>query len=190
MLTLGTEQLERQAKVTRYRETQQRYREDIDGAIQRKTSTVAKDGDILTTNFEQQLGHPLSSAEFIRRLQVMNPSLIVEPSLADSTKMGIYIPRRRRQDDGSERLEKQFICGMERGFMPERSVRHKKVVDMPNPDPLLKNTFVQTEVFYKETRGWRTVLARLLRARLITMPQIQRHFPVSLNSRNWQVLTT
>lgn len=190
MLTLGQERLERQAKVTRFRERENRNRETLLDQIERKTSTVAKDGDLVTTDFEKQLGTPLSSVEFTRRLQCMNKDLIVEPSNSDSTKAGIYIVRPRKQPDGSERVEKMFVCGMERGFMPERSVRHMRMQQMPNPDPLLKHTFMDVPVFSKETRGWRTVLARLLRVRLITQPQIDQHFPVNLHSRNWKVLTT
>lgn len=190
MLTLGTDQIERQKRTNRLREQEHRSRETLMDQIEKKTFTVARDGDIVTTNLEQQIGQPLSSPEFIRRLQAMNQDFVVDPTLTDPTKMGIYVVRPQKQDDGSLRTEKVFICGLTRGFMPERSVRHMKRERMPNPDPHNKGTFIDVDVFTKETRGWRTVLAKLLRFRLITEAQIAKHFPPNLNSRNWKLLTT
>jgi hypothetical protein len=77
---------------------------------------------------------------------------------------------------------------MMRGFMPERSVRHMKKERVADPDH--KGQWTTANVFYKETRGWRTVLKTLLKSGLITMPQIDRFFPVNWNSKNWQRLTT
>ena len=190
MLTLDGEQLSRQKRTTRFRENQHRNRETLLDAIERKTITVAKDGDIVTTNLDQQLGTPLSEEEFCRRLRLMNRNFLFEVAQSDPDHlMGIYVVRNERQSDGSNRTVKRYVCGMTRGFMPERTVRHAKRERMPDPDPRNKGGWVEVDVFTKETRGWRTVLVRLLRERLITQPQIDRYFPPNLNSRHWQRLT-
>ena len=181
MLTLDSEQIARQRQISRFREQQHRNRENLLDSIERKTITVAPDGDICTTDLESQLGLPLSGTEFIRRLQIMNRNLLFEVSQSDNSKTGIYVIRNQ---------QKVFICGMERGFMPERTVKHAKREKVPNPDEKHKGEFIEVETFTKETRGWRTVLMRLLRARLITAPQIDQYFPPNLNSRNWKMLTT
>lgn len=191
MLTLDSEQLARQKRITRFREQQHRNRETLLDQIERKTVTVARDGKLLTTDLQHQLGTPMSEPEFIRRLQAMNRNFIFEPALSDPEHlMGIYVVRNELQDDGSMKPMKRHICGMTRGFMPERTVRHAKRERVPDPDPQNKAGWIEVDVFTKETRGWRTVLMRLLRARLITQPQIDRNFPVNLDSRNWQTLTT
>ena len=145
----------------------------------RDFETTAPDNGRSTTSLEQQLGRPLTSRQVIDRLKRMNPRLHFEPSLSDSTKMGIYLPV-----EGSKR----FICGMERGYMPEFSVRHAEEVEIPSPD--LDGTKKKVNRIVRETRGWRTVLARLIRAGLVRIPDCERNFNFSHDSANWKGLTT
>jgi hypothetical protein len=79
---------------------------------------------------------------------------------------------------------------MERKLSPEFSVRHSKVEHVPDPD--VSGHWQKVQTFVDETRGWRTVLARLLHAKLITEPQINRYFGsfMTRDSKNWQSLTT
>lgn len=188
MLVLDSVQAARQQRQTRALEQREQGRELLRADIRNKEVTVASDGAIATTSLLQQLGTPLSSQDVIQRLSKMNRNLVFEVSNGDPSKMGAYVIENRRQWDGSLQAEKRFVCGMERGFMPERSVRHMTKTMVPDPDiPLHRR---EVPVFTKETRGWRTVLARLLKERLITKPQIERYFPVGGVSRNWQRLTT
>lgn len=190
MLTLGTEQLERQARIHRFREQQHRNQMDLWETLERKTMTVAPDGAIDTTDLERQIGYAMHSGEFMRRLKLMNPSLIFDRSAAFPNRIGIYTPRTVKTETGGWRTENMYIAAFEAGYLPERSVRHVKRTQMPDPDPLNKANWIEVEEFQRETRGWRTVLVRLLQERLITMPQVERMFPPSLSSRNWQLLTT
>lgn len=136
--------------------------------------TTAPDGDRTVTSLEAQLGKPMTSQQVIERLKRINSRLHFEISLADPTKMGIYLVG----------PSKQFICGMERGFMPEFSVRHSEEIEMPSPD--LDGTKKKVKRITRETRGWRTVLLRLMKARIITISDVYAHFALSRDSKNWK----
>jgi hypothetical protein len=147
--------------------------------VKQLESTIQDDGGVVVTNSLAQAGRAMTSLEVINKLLAMNHNLHFEPSILAPDIMGIYLV----QPD-----TKRFICGMERGWMPEFSIRHTKDEMVPNGEGGMK----KVATFAKETRGWRTVLARLLRERLITMPQIDKHFNPSggRDSQNWQTLTT
>jgi hypothetical protein len=148
---------------------------------ERDAQTVDPDGDAAVTDVLAQVGRPLASADVQRRLLKLNPNLIFEKSRACPEKTGIYIAA---PSDNWHREGRRFICGMESAYMPEFSVRHARQEDGLNGSLHL--------VMDGETRGWRTVLARLIRERLITLEQAEREFAVGRGrcSRNWQMLTT
>jgi hypothetical protein len=153
------------------------------------SATTAKDGEIDVTNTLAQLGRPLTTQQFIQRVRRLNGNLIFEKSKSDETKMGVYIMAPMRDNSTqSLRRQKQFICGMENGYMPERSVRHWEPDKIPDPD--LRGGWKIVKKFTRETRGWRTVLARLVRQRLVTKTQVDKHFPPIGYSFNWQQLTS
>jgi hypothetical protein len=146
----------RRTRIATREKTRELHRQRLVEELERSKETVVKDGDIATTSVETQLGKPLSSLEIEKRLKACNPNLHFESAAGDRSKKGVYLVRR----DG-----KQFICGMEAGYSPEFSVRHAEKVKVPDPD--LEGGFKETERFTKETRGWRTVLARVLRSRAV-----------------------
>ena len=157
---------------------------------QKADATSAPDGQHDVTNLLAQMGKPLHSKEVITRLKKMNSNLHFEVSNADNTKTGIYLITQIRDNPWeSWKTGKRFICGMGNGFMPERSVRHTETEEFPKEYPEVGLDRVQ--VMKSETRGWRTVLAKLLRERIITKGGINRYFPaMGQDSRNWQMLTT
>lgn len=185
MLTLDSEQLERQRQITRAREQQHRTREMVRANREAKERTVANDGLLVTTDMAQQWGCPMTSVQLFEKLKVLNPGLIYEVTKNNDRLAGLY----RMKDvleDGVTRRKKAFICGMERGFMPERSVRVPRIEKVAGEDGL-----TEVHTFDHEIRGWRTVLARLIQERLITKTQAETAFPLSDGqSSNWQRLTT
>jgi hypothetical protein len=164
-------------------DVRQKSRAFSDQAISEKVkqmeATVQEDDGVSVTNSLAQTGRAMTSSEVILRLKKMNRSLWFEPSILSPSVMGIYVIL------GDE---KKFICGMERGWMPEFSIRHTKDEEVPDGS----GGWRKVATFQRETRGWRTVLARLLRDRLISMPQIDKFFnPLGgRSSQNWQTLTT
>ena len=168
--------------------TRQLQAEQYAAQLEADAATVAPDGQFDTTNFQAQLGRPLTSSELIRLLQRCNPNLAFERSHSDPTKMGVYVHVYERDPDNlcsSPRWQKRFVCGAEWGWMPEFSVRHTEEAEIPSPDGPQKQV-----AFKRETRGWRTVLARLIRARIINPASVDREFfPPNRGSANWHFLT-
>lgn len=119
------------------------------------------------TNREAQAGIVLEAYRIEHRLRRLNSSLWFQRSNADPEKMGVY----HRREDG----ELQFLCGMEAGMNPEFTVT---VND-------------EDGKFQKMVPGWRRVLMRLIRAKLITEPGAYTQFgPPSRDSERWMNFTT
>lgn len=135
--------------------------------------TVADDCGRDTSSLIAQMGRHMTSQELMRRLKLCNPRLHFERSIRYPELFGIYV----RVDD-----KLVHVCGMEAGINPEFSVRHKKKMRVPDNDlfgtttPVGEVKWKEIETFDDETRGWRTVLLRLLEAKLITRGDVMSHF--------------
>lgn len=171
------------------KETQEKSRfidkENLKDEAKRASSTVAPIDGIKPSNVLAQMGRPLTSQVVQKKLKEMNPAFYFEISIADKTKTGIYLIENKNGE-----AQKRFICGMESGVMPEFSIKHEKF--FRQPDPSTPGNWLNVPVLSSETRGWRTVLARLYRERLITAPQITAFFaPEAGQSRQaWQQAIT
>lgn len=156
-------------------------------AIQAAERSVEDDGGLDVTSLEKQMGRHMHSRDVIRRLNVLNPNLIFEVSRANPSQMGIYIPFK---DSATGHMTKKFICGMMAGQTPEFSVRHYEWKEMPDPTVIGHNRRVKE--FTHETRGWRTVVMRLVKDGYINFVAAEKAFNIKRgrDSRNWQQLTT
>lgn len=150
----------------------------------RDSYTVAPDGNFDTTDNESQLGRPMTSDDVKRRLGKLNKNLHYEVSSADTSKLGIYVIENRPDSLGVMQKGKRFVVGMQNGWMPEFSIRHYVNENVPNAS----GEWEVQKKFTKETRGWRTVLARLIKEKLITRAKADAYFAVNAgrSSRNWQ----
>jgi hypothetical protein len=151
--------------------------------------THAPDGDRPTTTLEAQLGRPLTRIQFEQRLKKCNSNLFTEVSNAFPDKAGIYVMDSLPDSTGVLRKQKRFITGLMNGFMPEFSVRHVEMEKVPNPS--CPGEMTERPKFTGETRGWRTVLATLIRSKIISPTAAERNFEL-LNgpqSRNYKILT-
>jgi len=190
-LVLDTATIEKHRRASVYERTKQ----VADAAVRKDWEsnfvTHAPDGDRPTTSLEAQLGRPLTRIQIEQRLKKCNPNLFIETSIADKTKAGVYTVAGVVDELGVIRKQKMFITGMESGFSPEFSVRHIEYEEVPNPS--CPGEMTKRPKFKGETRGWRTVLAALLRSRHLNYEEMNREFEISnkgQQSRNWQVLTT
>lgn len=128
----------------------------------RDAETIATDAGRNVTNFKEQIGRPLHGNEIRRLLKTLNTNLRFEIAKADPAVTGIYIGRK-------------FICGMMTNETPEFTVRF-------SPTGF---------VMRGEMRGWRTVLAKLIRKHIIGMTEAENLFHInssSTESANWQRL--
>lgn len=176
---------ERRGSISALRAHREKSRLLLKDEIGRNENTVTSDGGINVCSSVEQMGRPMFATQITSRLRRCNSNLSFETSKADPSKVGIYLIENR---DG--KVEKRFICGMESGISPEFSIRHHKDTRVPDPD--VPGHWQTVRTFDRETRGWRTILARLLRSGIITQPQIDQFFnpAVGRSSRNWQLLTT
>lgn len=197
MLVLDTTAQEKWRDATKSESRHESRRKALESEIRSNTITVDSDAGRDVTNLLAQMGRPLSCQQVMDRLRLANPNLLFELSRADATKMGVYVMRDVRQSTGSIERKKVFLFGMESGFMPEFSVLHKAKAHLPNPELLGSKEktrevdWLSVDTFASETRGWRTVLVRLLHQKLITEYEIERFFgwSPSIESKKWHLQT-
>ena len=149
--------------------------------------TTAPDASFDVTNLLQQMGRPLTTQQVMERLGKINRNFYFEVSNACASRMGIYlITPMKDETTGGIRTGKRFLCGMENGYMPEFSVRHSEMEEFPRMFPDVGTELVP--VMKSETRGWRTILARLIKLRVITLTQAEKWFdlPLGRGSKNWK----
>jgi len=162
--------------------------------------TVEDDAGHDTSSLLAQMGRPLASAEVQRRLHLCNPGLVFIRAPLHPELTGVYIEKDEKLASGGFAKRRIHICGMESGIMPEFSVRHVTKKRVPNPEVIEaggKNLardavkWLEIPTFYAETRGWRTVLLRLLHAKLINRFHVEQHFgwTPSRDSKNWHEQT-
>lgn len=162
--------------------------------------TVESDAGNDISSMAAQLGRPMTAEQVIGKLKKCNSQLYFEVSKIDATKIGIYLldptgvvyvnPR-------GEVLTLKHICGMESGIMPEFTVIHKIKIKVANQELFGKKEAVreapwkEVETYLDQTRGWRTVLVRLLHAELIKRIDVEKHFgwAPSRESERWHEQT-
>lgn len=183
MLVLDTQAQEKQGRVAVRERSRDLALRSLEKEIFTNSISVAPDNGRDVSNLLVQMGRPLTSQQVQDRLKKCNANLIFERSIQDQGKIGIYLLN----------PEKTFVCGMESGIMPEFSVLHKTEKKVPNKE-LLGSTkptrdvdWQKVETFADETRGWRTVLIRLLHARIINRSDVERYFgwTPSQQSEKW-----
>jgi hypothetical protein len=136
------------------------------------------DGDFLTTDSAQQMGRPLSRQEIIARLSRMNPRLVFEQSRNFPHVGGIYVldPEANLNDLDERCRGRRHIVGMEwTGISPEFTTRKVE-----------KDKWGKMQMT-GQVRGWRTILMRLIKERLIGVAEAERVFSIAKgrDSQRW-----
>ena len=169
------------AQLDRYfRDVQkEKHHNAAEGALAKQRAAVeGKDGDFLTTDSTAQLGRPLTRKVVIDRLSKLNPNLVFEQSRANPAIGAVYFR------DGVSNMDdldhncrgRRHIVGMEwTGISPEFTT--KKIECDQWGKPQMKG----------QIRGWRTVLARLIKERLVSVPDVERVFSIARgrDSQRW-----
>lgn len=161
--------------------------------LENHSVTVSSDDGRDVSNLLAQIGRPLTCQQVIDRLQKCNSRLHFERSLRYPNLMGVYLLAPGRTPSGAHTTTKTHLFGMESGIMPEFSVRHKTKTKVANKElfgkvsPTRETPWKEVETFVDETRGWRTVLIRLLHAGLITRWHVEKYFgwTPSHDSQKW-----
>lgn len=150
----------------------------------------------------QRIGRPLATAEVARRLKLINPRFVAERSVNFPDMTGLYMETFKHTEAGTWVTQKQFLFTMASGdVMPEMEVAHVRMKRVPNPE-FIEATggakvdrdlihWIEVPEVYDLTRGWRTVLIRLLRAGFVNRGDVELHFQwtPSQDSPNWAAQT-
>ncbi len=160
---------------------------DFDNAVlrentKREADTMAADGGGMDiTSAEQRMGRSMSAWTFQQKLQKIREFLVFEKSNADPSITGIYI-QSRTYDPALYRGRLMFVCGMGSAMMPEFSIIETEEYEVPTI-----NGPVMQRRMKCETRGWRSVLAALLKARILSAHDVEKNFQISLGkeSERW-----
>jgi len=189
-LILDTQDIARHKEAEKYQRTRQLSDDAVKRDWERNLETHAEDAGRPSTDIFAQMGRPLARIEVEKRLLKCNPNFFFEISKSDPSKSGVYIAEPLPDELGVLRRQKKFLTGMESGISPEFSVRH--VVPERVPNPSCPGEWMDRPKFIGETRGWRTVIARLVRSKHLELEGAKRIFEIEsgMQSKNWKNLTT
>jgi hypothetical protein len=157
----------------------EKHHKAAESALAKQHEAIAgRDGDFLTTDATAQLGRPLTRQQIIQRLSGLNPNLIFEQSRNFPHIGAVYVldPTANLTDPDTRCRGRRHIVGMEwTGLSPEFTTR--KIENDKWGKPQMKG----------QIRGWRTVLSRLIHARLISIPETERVFSIARGreSQRW-----
>lgn len=151
----------------------------------KRLQAIAPDDARPTTDMQAQMGHIMRGDEVRKKLHRLNSNFHFELSKADPTRMGIYLRDGVSNMDTPNHKGLLFLMGMEKDLCPEFSVRFTREEKFWDTE---KDCEARREIFAGEMRGWRTVIARLLRRGLYMHADMLREFPDTDRSKNWRQL--
>ena len=205
MLTKDTELQDRWRQESANEAALERRQRMLAEELRNHEVTVESDAGFDITDLQAQMGKPMTCGEVMAKLSLCNSHLYFERAKVDSTKMGVYLEFPLDSPQGilyvnpqGILMRVQHLFGMEAGIMPEFTVIHKAKATVANQE-LFGRKEATREVAWKkvdtyrdQTRGWRTVLIRLLHAELITRGDVEKHFgwAPSRDSKRWHDMTS
>lgn len=175
MIILDTEAQAKKAEVTRLERGQEMFMLSCENEVKDHIHVDR------IKNAEERMGRPMWPAEFETRLKRLNANLFFEVIEGNPTKKRLSVVDQRG---------KHFVAVYENSLMPERSIPRLRTLEVPEPsvthidrkdlssDPTaLRPGWRKIVVPWGEkTRGWRTVLVRLIGAGLITVTEAENEF--------------
>lgn len=138
------------------------------------------------SNKDRQMGKKYTGAEFIKKLQTINPDLTLEPH------PGFMVPKHISWDKGILSLNigglKTLLFVCEYDWMPEWSWMTEKTVRMPDRNNPAAPWQEVTIPRYVEKRGWREALIMLIQKGVVGLEAVERVFGAG-DRPSWKVLT-
>ena len=201
MLAKDSDKIRRHVQAEKQERADEQRRRNLIEDMRSNTVTVESDAGRDVSVPEAQFGRPMTSQAVISKLRRCNSKLYFEESKSDPSKIGVYLmdpTGRVYVNPQGEVLTLIHICGMEAGINPEFSILHKTKKKIANPalignkKPTREVDWIEVDTVAGETRGWRTVLIRLLHSGLITASDIDKHFGwnPTYQSEKWKLQTS
>lgn len=143
-----------------------KHQQAYQGAVAKQKAAVeGKDGNFLTADAEAQLGRPMMRQQIISRLTSINHNLIFRQSTSVPRLGGVYIRDGISNMDNPEYRGIRFVTPMEWTDISPEFTPMKHVEDRwGQKQPKIAKW------------GWRTILKRLIKERLITASDAERVF--------------
>lgn len=174
---IDTEKIDAQVEVAiRQAEVAKQSAAFGDATSKRLSAVEGMDGQFSTVNLIAQLGRPLSRQQIIDRLTRLNPNLRFFQSISNPDIGAVYVHDGVSNMDNFMYSGLRHIVGMEwTGLSPEFTVRR------------VRDDKWGVKQMVGQIRGWRTVLARLIKSRLITVEDAEREFAITRGreSQRW-----
>lgn len=156
----------------------------------KQNSNLVGDKNTSVANPDVQMGKRLTATEFITRLHKINKDIVLEPHPAvNAPKDSAFY--RLNFDKAVLSLmvgdQKIYIMVCEGDYMPEWDTMNTKKTRVPDGD--VGGVWKTVEIpWHLVKRGWRTVLARLIVKRIITLDAAEREFGAGTR-KSWAIMT-
>lgn len=177
-----------------------KYKQDVNfsEAIQSYRNLDICDNGRTLSNHEAKIGKRLSSTDLEKRLKSLNPNIHVEPAMNYPGILGVYVLGNFGTLPNGQSFNKKFVCRMDRGWLTEGDISNIKYVRrLVQTDPPVWDMVPEVDedsLGHKDVglkRGWRSILATLLKGGYITESGVFRVFgPPTWDSARWQSVTT
>ncbi len=156
-MIIDSSAIKRKAKEQRLLASREKQRAMVKAHKARNEETFRADSNRSRLDAAAQFGRPLKASDIQKRLRAIIPGIRFEVSNAIPSRTGIY-------------KGEQFITAMETGVSPEFSVM-----------------VMQGEFAVEGMRGWRTILANLIKSRCITIREAEDTFGIlkGAQSERW-----
>jgi len=117
--------------------------------------------DDLADNGQTRKGRVMHCLEFLEKLQTILPAYLSATVRKGLCGLAVYKPYETIVNGQTERIDWQYVCGVQVGYCYEYSVLHFDSHGLP---------------LNEKWRGWRTVLLRLIQKNYITEQQAEEVF--------------
>lgn len=118
----------------------------------------------LLENADMALGYPMQSSEFIRRLTLLKPGLVIKPGIPGA--VAVYFPT---YDVDERKTVLKYVSG----FYIDKMMQEYSHI-----------TTDDKGLAKREVRGWRTVLLALIHQGIVTYAQVKAAFGEPTGQRN------
>lgn len=155
-------------------------------------SKLVADKSTSVANPEVQMGRRLTTTQFIQKLHKINKDIVIDPHPAVSAPKDSAFYRLNYDKAVVSLLvgdKKVYIMVCEGDYMPEwdtMNIKKAKVpIDKNDPGGMWHTVDIP---WHLVKRGWRTVLARLIIKRIVSLEAVEREFG-SGTRKSWAIMT-
>lgn len=157
-----------------------------------ESAKLVEDKKTSVANPEVQMGRRLTTTQFIQKLHKINKDIVIDPHPAVSAPKNSAFYRLNYDKAVVSLLvgdKKIYIMVCEGDYMPEWDTMNTKKAKVPIDKNDPGGMWQSKEIpWHLVKRGWRTVLARLVMKRIITLDAAEKEFGAGTR-QSWAIMT-